>query len=172
MSPRLVLHQLIAYEQRFRSWYRTLGQRAEMSAEARFFWKCMAEDEHHHILMLEYCDRLLDLLKEPPPLSDGLLAEAEAEVITAEAALQRIDLNIDEALQYALKLETSVVKELEKMWIQRFPASVDSFFQDLEPDYEVHYRRFIEAVDALSGNRTLHDQALAVLEGYHRQQRN
>lgn len=65
MSPRLLLHELIACEQRIRAWYRALEAKNDLPAAARFFWNCMAEDERQHLTMLQQSDRLVDLMASP-----------------------------------------------------------------------------------------------------------
>ena len=100
MSPRLLLHELIACEQRIRAWYRALGARNGLPTEARFFWNCMAEDERQHLTMLQQSDRLIDLMSSPPPLSEEVLVRVQALMTSAEAALRQENLRVEEALSY------------------------------------------------------------------------
>ena len=97
MTPRLLLDRLLSFERRIRRLYLALGDRADMPAEVRFFWNCMAEDEGHHLTILERSTALLDLMDSPPEVSDTALANIEEKVRVAETAVQRADLTTDEA---------------------------------------------------------------------------
>ena len=87
MSPRGLLEHLADFERRVRHLYLNLGDRAAFPAEVRFFWNCMAEDERHHLAILERSAGLLDLMQSPPQVSEAQLNRVEATVAAAETAL-------------------------------------------------------------------------------------
>ncbi len=167
MSPRLLLHELIACEQRIRAWYRTLGTNNDLPAEARFFWNCMAEDERQHLAMLRQSDRLVDLMASPPALSKAVLTHVQALMTSAEAALQEGHFSVEEALAYTIAIETVGLNELAERWVEGFPNSIVWLLRQSGPEMEVHFRRLIDAVDTLSGDQRLHQQALALWSASH-----
>jgi hypothetical protein len=167
MSPRLLLHELIACEQRIRAWYRALGARNGLPIEARFFWNCMAEDERQHLTMLQQSDRLVDLMVSPPPLSEEVLVRVQALLASAETALRQEDLRVEDALSYTVAIETVGLNELAERWIEGFPGSVGWFLRQSGPEMEVHFRRLIDAVDTLSGDQRLHQLALTLWHASH-----
>ena len=167
MSPRLFLHELIACEQRIRAWYRALGAKTELPAEARFFWNCMAEDERQHLAMLQQSDRLVDLMTFLPPLSEEVLARVQALITSAEATLRQDHMSVEEALSYTVAIENAGVNELAERWIEGFPGSVGWLLRQSGPEMEVHFRRLIDAVDTLSGDLELHQQAVALWNASH-----
>lgn len=167
MNPRLLLHELIACEQRIRAWYRALGAKTDLPAEARFFWNCMAEDERQHLAMLQQSDRLADLMASPPPLSEEVLARVQALITSAEAVLRQEHVSVEEALAYTMAIEKAGVNELAERWIEGFPGSVGWLLRQSGPEMEVHFRRLIDAVDTLSGDHGLHQQAVALWNASH-----
>ena len=169
MSPRLLLDRLIDFERRARRLYLALGDRAEFPAELRFFWNCMAEDERHHLAILERSAGLLDLMESPPTVSEDTLAAVEAKVATAEAAVRRPELSADEALRQALSLEGSELNSLDEAWFQGFRPTLGSLLQAMAPEEEVHLRRLVEAAQAFSVDKALHNQATAVWAAYQQQ---
>ena len=155
MSPRLLLHELIACEQRIRAWYRVLGVKSDLPGEARFFWNCMAEDERQHLAMLQQSDRLVDLMESAPPLSEEVLVRVQALITSAEIALQQSSFSVEEALSYTVALEHAGLNELAELWIEGFPRSVSWLLRQSGPEREVHFRRLIDAVDMLSIHKTI-----------------
>ena len=121
MTPRGLLEHLVDFERRARRLYLTLSDRSTLPAEVRFFWNCMAEDERHHIAILERSAGLLDLMELSPHVSEATLAAVEAKVAAAEAAVGRADLSSDEAFGQALVLEGSELNSLSEAWFQGFP---------------------------------------------------
>jgi rubrerythrin len=166
MSPRLLLERLIDFERHIRRLYLTLGDRASMPAEVRFFWKCMAEDERHHLAILERSGGLLEVMESPPEVSEEVLAGIEAKLAEAEAAIQRADLSTDEALCQALILEGSEVNSLDAAWFHGFRPALGSLLQAMVPEEEVHIRRLVEAVHTLSTDQVLQHQAAVLWSTY------
>ena len=166
MSPRLLLDRLIDCERRIRRLYLTLGDRASMPAEVRFFWNCMAEDEGHHLTILERSGGLLDLMESPPEVPEKILVGIEAKIAAAEAVVQHSDLSTDEALRQALILEGSEVNSLDDAWFHGFRPALGSVLQAMAPDEEVHIRRLVEAVHAFSTNKGLQHQAATLWSTY------
>lgn len=162
MSPRLLLNHLMDFERRARRLYLTLSERASLPAEVRFFWHRMAEDEHHHLAILERSGGLLDLLESPPEVSESVLAGIEVKIVAAEAAVQRADLSSDAALRQALILEGSEVNGLDAAWFHGFRPTLGSVLQAMVPEEEVHIRRLVEAVHTFSTDTVLQHQAAAL----------
>jgi rubrerythrin len=166
MSPRLLIDRLISFERRIRRLYLTLGDRADMSAEVRFFWNCMAEDERSHLITLERSSGLLDLMESPPEVSEEVLAGIEAKIAAAEAAVQRADLSTDEALRQALILEGSEVNSLDEAWFHGFRPVLGSLLQAMVPEEARHIRRLVEAAHTCSTDKALQHQAVVLWSTY------
>jgi hypothetical protein len=162
MNPRLLLQQLIAYEQRIHCWYQTLAVRAVMPAKARAFWRSMAEDHLQCLALLEQSERVLDLIESLPEVLRDVFLNVENPVATAEAALQRVDLSVEEALQHSVSIESSALNGLVRMWLQGFSTAAGSFLPDLEHEHQVRYRRLFETIETLSHDPQLYVQALAI----------
>lgn len=162
MSPRLLLDRLIEFERRVRRLYLTLGDRADTPAEVRFFWNSMAEDERHHLAILERSSGLLDIMDCPPAVSEETLAAVDAKITAAEKEIQRPDLSTDEALRQALILEGSELNGLDETWFRGFRPTLGSLLQAMAPEEEVHIRRLVEAVNTFSRDKALQEQAAAV----------
>ncbi len=167
MSPRLLLHELIACEQRIRAWYRALGAKTDLPTEARFFWNCMAEDERQHLAMLQQSDRLVDLMASPPPLSEEVLTRVQVLMTAAEAMLRQNTVSVEQALSYTIAIEQAGVNELAERWVEAFPESVGWLLRQSGPEMEVHFRRLIDAIDTLSSDHGLHQQAVALWNASH-----
>ena len=167
MTPRGLLERLADCERRVLRVYVHLGDRPTFPAEARFFWNCMAEDERQHLAMLRQSDRLVDLMTPPPPLSEEALTRVQALLTSAEAALQEGHFSVEEALAYTIAIETVGLNELAERWVAGFPDSVGWLLRQSGPEMEVHFRRLIDAVDTLSGDQRLHQQALALWSASH-----
>lgn len=168
MSPYLLLDRLIDFERRIRWLYLTLGDRANLSAEVRFFWNCMAEDERHHLAILERSGGLLDLMESPPEVPEEALAEIEAKIAAAEATAQRTDLSTDEALRQALILEGSEINSLDEAWFHGFRPVLGALLQAMMPEEEVHIRRLVEAAQTFSTDKALQHQAAVLWSTYQR----
>jgi len=166
MSPHLLLDRLIDFERRIRRLYLTLGDQAGMPAEVRFFWNCMAEDERHHLAVLERSGGLLDLMESPPEVSEEVFAGIETKIAAAEAAVQRADLSADEALRLALILEGSEVNGLDEAWFHGFGPALGSLLQAMIPEEEIHIRRLVEAVHAFGTDKALQHQAALLWSTY------
>jgi hypothetical protein len=169
MSPRGLLERLVDCERRVRRLYLTLGDRAGFPAEVRFFWNCMAEDERHHVAILERSAGLLDLMELPPQISETTLAVVEAKVAAAEAAVEQPDLSNDAALGQALILEGSELNRLDEEWFRGFRPTLGALLQAMAPEEEVHIHRVVEAVHAFSSDKNLQEQAAALWAAYQRQ---
>lgn len=167
MSPRLLLHELIACKQRICSWYRALGAKIDLPTEARFFWNCMAEDERQHLAMLQQSDRLVDLMAVPPLLSEEVLVRVQALMTAAEAVLRQNTVGVEQALSYTIAIEQSGVNELTERWVEAFPENVGWLLRQSGPEMEVHFRRLIDAIDTLSSDHRMHQQAVALWNASH-----
>jgi len=130
-----------------------------MPEAVRCFWHCMAEDERHHLALLERSGGLLDLMESPPEVAEEVFAGIEAKITAAEAAVQRAGLSTDEALRQALILEGSEVNGLDEAWFHSFRPALGSLLQALIPEEEVHIRRLVEAVHTFSTDTALQHQA-------------
>jgi rubrerythrin len=159
MSPHLLLDRLIDCERRIRQLYLTLGDQAGMPAEVRCFWNCLAEDERHHLALLERSGGLLDLMDSPPEVAEEVFAGIEAKIAVAEAAVQRADLSIDDALRQALMLEGSEINRLDEAWFHGFRSLLGSLLQAMIPEEELHIRRLVEAVHTFSTDTALQHHA-------------
>lgn len=169
MSLRGLLERLVDFERRVRRMYLKLGDRAGFPAEVRFFWNCMAEDERHHVAILERSAGLLDLRELPPQISEETLAVVEAKVAAAEAAVERSELSSDAALGQAIILEGSELNRLDEEWFRGFRPTLGALLQAMAPEEEVHIRRLVEAVHAFSSDKTLQQQAAALWSAYQQQ---
>jgi glutamate dehydrogenase/leucine dehydrogenase len=162
MTPRGLLERLVDFERRIRRVYLTLGDQTTFPAEVRFFWNAMAEDERHHLAILERSAGLLDLMEMPPQVSECTLATLEAKVAAAEAAVTQPELSSDEALTHALILEGSELNNLDEAWFGGFRPTLGALLQAMWPEEEVHIRRLVEAVQTFSTDATLQQQAAAL----------
>lgn len=166
MSPRGLLEHLVDFERRVRHVYSLWGDRSDFSAELRFFWNCMAEDEHHHLAILERSTGLLDMMETPPPVSEETLATITAQVTAAEMAAQQRSLSSDEALRLTLTLEGSELNNLDTAWFRGFRSTVTSLLKAMMPEEEVHLRRLVEAVHRFTTDDALQEQAAALWATY------
>jgi rubrerythrin len=164
-----LLERLVDFERRVRRMYLKLGDRAEFPAEVRFFWNCMAEDERHHVAILERSAGLLDLRELLSQISEETLAAVEAKVTTAEAAIERSDLSSDAALGQAIILEGSELNRLDEEWFRGFRPTLGALLQAMSPEEEVHIRRLVEAVHAFSSDKALQQQVAALWSAYQQQ---
>jgi hypothetical protein len=162
MDPRTLLDRLIAYEHRVYRMYRTLGDRADFPVELRYLWNTLAEDERHHLVILERSAGLLDMMDSPPVVSEEILAEIEVKVTTAEVALQCADLGTDEALCQALILEGSELNSLDEAWFQGFRPALGGLLRAMIPAEDIHIRRLVEGVHTFSLDKTLHHRAVTL----------
>lgn len=169
MDPRLLLERLVSFERRVRQLYLMLGDRANMPAEVRFFWNRMAEDERHHLAILERSAGLIDLLEAPPQVSEEVLAAIEEKIAAAETAVQRSDLSLTDALGQSLILEGSEINSLDEAWFRGFRSTIASLLQAMMPEEETHIRRLVEAVHTFSPDKALQDQAAMLWATYQRE---
>jgi hypothetical protein len=146
-------------ERRIRRLYLTLGDQAGLPADVRFFWRCMAEDERHHLAILERSGGLLDLMESPPEVSEEVFAGIEAKIAVAEAAVQRTDLSTDDALRQALILEGSEINRLDEAWFHGFRSTLGSLLRAMIPEEELYMRRLVEAVHTFSTDTALQHHA-------------
>jgi len=129
----------------------------------------MAEDERHHLAILERSAGLLDVMDAPPEVPEEVLVGVATKLVAAEAAVQRPDLSSDEALRQALILESSELNSLDEAWFGGFRPTLGSLLQAMAPEEEVHIRRLVEAAQAFSADTALHAQATAVWVAYQQQ---
>lgn len=162
MTPYGLLEHLVDFERRIRHLYLRLGDRASFPAEVRFFWNAMAEDERHHLAILERSAGLLDLMEAPPQVSEHTLATLEAKIAAAEAAVARPELSSDEALTHALILEGSELNNLDEAWFGGFRPTLGSLLQAMWPEEEVHINRLVEAARTFSASAAVQQQAVAL----------
>lgn len=166
MNPRGLLEHLLDFERRVRHVYSLWGDRSDFSAELRFFWNCMAEDEHHHLTILERSTGLLDMMEKPPSVATETLTTVNAKIAAAEAAAQQRSLSSDEALRLSLTLEGSELNNLDAAWFQGFRSTVTSLLKAMMPEEEVHLRRLVEAVHQFTTDDALQEQAAALWSAY------
>ena len=166
MNPRSLLEHLVDFERRVRRVYSSWGDRSDFSAELRFFWDCMAEDERHHLAILERSTGLLDMIDAPPPVSTETLATIAAQVTAAEIAAQQSSLSSNEALRLTLELEGSELNNLDAAWFRGFRSTVTSLLKAMMPEEEVHLRRLVEAVHQFTTDDGLQEQAAALWATY------
>jgi len=169
MTPRGLLERLVDFERRIRRLYLTLGDQTAFPADVRFFWHAMAEDERHHLAILERSAGLLDLMDVPPQASEQTLSTLEAKVAAAEAAAARPQLSSDEALTQALILEGSELNSLDEAWFGGFRPTLGALLQAMWPEEEVHIRRLVETVQTFSTDPALQQQAAALWSAYRQQ---
>jgi hypothetical protein len=156
------LNQLLDYERRVGRLYFTLGLRSSFSADFRSFWHHMAEDERHHATVLERSRSLIPLQQEAPQALAPMFHAIEQQLTAAEEAVDHIDLSANEALRYALLLESSELNQLETSWRHTFPPSLSTVLTLLSPEDNLHLRRLVEAVHAFSTDKLLQEQATAL----------
>lgn len=169
MSPRGVLERLADLERRVRHVYLSLGDHAAFSAEVRFFWNCMAEDERHHLAILERSAGLLDLMPSPPQVSEERLKRIEEIVTAAETAIRQPEIRSDDAFRHALNLEGSELNSLDEAWFQGFRPTLRLLLQAMTPEEEIHVRRLVEAIHTFSTDKALHEQAAMLWTTYQQQ---
>jgi hypothetical protein len=170
MSPRGLLERLAECERRVRRLYLNLGDRTTFPAEVRFFWNCMAEDERHHLAILERSAGLLDLMESPPQVNDAQLSTVEATVAAAETVVERPEVGSDDAFRQALVLEGSELNRLDEEWFRGFRPTLSILLQAMTPEEEIHIRRLVEAVHAFSRDKALQQQAATLWITYQQQQ--
>lgn len=166
MNPRSLLEQLVDFERRVRRVYSLWGERSDFSAELRFFWNCMAEDERHHLAILERSTALLNMMQTPPSVATETLATINAKVTAAEAASQQTSLSSNEALSYTLILEGSELNNLDEAWFRGFRSGVTSLLKAMMPEEEIHLRRLVETVHRFTTDDSLQEQAAALWAAY------
>ena len=169
MDSRVLLDRLINYERRVRSMYLALGDRTHFSAAVRYLWNSLAEDERHHLAILGRSVALLDVMDSPPLVPEEMLAEIETQVTTAEAALQRPDLSIDEALRRALLLEGAELNSLDEAWFRGFRPAVGALLRVMVPTEDTHIRRLVEGVHTFSTDKGLQHQAADLWTQYQKE---
>lgn len=166
MHPRNLLERLANCERRVRRLYLSLGDRATFPTEVRFFWNCMAEDERHHLAILERSAGLLDLMDSPPDVREDQLYAVETTLIAAEMAVEQPECESDEAFRQALTLEGSELNSLDAAWFRSFRPTLGALLQAMTPEEDIHLRRLVEAVHSFSRNKVLHQQAATLWTTY------
>jgi hypothetical protein len=168
MTTEEFFQRLLDYERRVGSLYLALGNRATFSGELRAFWHRMAEDERHHVLVLQRSTTVQDLRESTPVGSDDLFYEIDQQLAAAEAVLGQIDIGVDEALRHAVLLESSELNRLSDAWFHSFPPALRTLLTALMPEDNVHLRHLLEAVHAFSSNKALQEQAISLWVKYQR----
>lgn len=166
MDPRTLLDRLITYERRVHRMYLALGDHAAFPAELRYLWNTLAEDERHHLAILERSAGLLDVMDSPPVVSEEILTAIEVKVATAEVALQRADLSTDVALCQALILEGSELNSLDEAWFHGFRPALGGLLRAMIPTEDTHIRRLVEGVHTFSLDKSLHHRAVVLWTTY------
>ena len=138
-----------------------------MPMKVRAFWRYMAEDRSQYIALLEESEGLLDLVESLPEVLDQVFVNVESQVATAEAALQRVDLSIEDALFYTVNIEACALNNLVCMWLNSFSQVANSLWLDLEYAHHERFRHLVEAIAAFSGDPMLHAQAVAIWSAPH-----
>lgn len=169
MNPHGLFERLVDFERRVRHLYLIWGAREHFSPELRFFWNCMAEDERHHLAILERSVSLLDLMELTPEVADDVLTGVEEKVTTAEAAAEQELLPSDEALRQAVILEGSELNHLDEAWFRGFQPKLTALLHAMMPEEEVHLRRLVEAVHTFSSDEALQDKAALLWSTYQQQ---
>ncbi|HJY82405.1 MAG TPA: hypothetical protein VKK81_15160 [Candidatus Binatia bacterium] len=169
MSPQSLLERLVDCERRVRRMYLTLGDRTGFAAEVRYFWHAMAEEERHHVAILERSGGVLDLLELPPQMSEATLAAVEAQIAAAEAVVAQPEVSNDAALSQALILEGSELNRLDEEWFCAFRPTLGALLQAMVPEEEGHIRRLVEAVHMFGNDKALQQQAAALWATYQHQ---
>lgn len=162
MKPEEFLARLLDYERRVGNLYRALGNHASFPVDLRSFWHRMAEDERHHVAVLERSRHLINLQQAAPQAADSVFHEIDQQVAAAEAAVSHTDLSVDEALRYAMRLESSELNRLDGSWFHTFPPSLSAMLTLLTPEDNVHLQRLVEAVHAFSLDKALHEHATSL----------
>jgi hypothetical protein len=170
MTPRGLFERLIDFERRVRHLYQRWGDQKGFPAEMCFFWNCMAEDERHHIAILERSAGLLDLMELPPHITEEDLTTIQEKIKAAEMAAQQEPLSSDDALRHALILEGSELNRMDEAWFRAFRPTMTTLLQAMMPEEEVHLRRLVEAVHTFSTDDALQEQATELWRIYQRQQ--
>lgn len=168
MKAEEFLNHLLDYERRVGSLYLTLGNHPSFPVDLRSFWHRMAEDERHHVVVLERSRRLIDLQEVPPQASDTVFNEIEQLVTAVEEALGHAAICVDDALRYAMQLESSELNRLDESWFHTFPPPLSALLKLLTPEDNVHVQRLVETVHAFSPNKTLHEYATSLWVNYQR----
>lgn len=170
MILSLFIDHLLRFERRMRHIYLTLSERSAFPDEVRAFWKDLAEDENQHRAYLEQTAGLLNFQEATPAVLEELLARVDETIAAAEAAVQRPDLTLDDALRQALLLENSELHQLDHIWLEGFHPSVESLLHAKMPQEAAHVRRLYDAAYAFSTDRELHKQADAMWSTYQQYQ--
>ncbi len=172
MTSQQFLQRLLDFERRVGTLYQSLGNRPAFHGELRAFWHRMAEDERHHVFILQRSKMIMDLQESVPVGSDDVFRAIEQQLTTAEAALGQIDISADEALRHALILEGSELNRLDGAWFHCFPPALRALLTALMPEDNLHLRRLLETVHAFSSNKELHEQATTLWVKYQRAKTN
>ncbi|MEW6297727.1 MAG: hypothetical protein AB1671_08305 [Thermodesulfobacteriota bacterium] len=169
MNLYWLIDRLINYERRVLQVYRALSEREDMPPPARSFWHKMAEDECHHLAVIEHSSGLLNFMASPPVASETVFAAIEATITEAEAAVQQPALSIDHALAYALLLEGSELNSLQHAWLRGFRPPLETLMHAQLPEEEAHLQRLVNAVHTFSTDPALRQQATALWATYQQQ---
>ena len=170
MTPRGLFECLIDFERRVRHLYQHWGSQKGFPDEMCFFWHCMAEDERHHISILERSVGLLDLMALPPQITEEDLTTIQEKIKAAETAAQQETFSSEEALRQALILEGSELNRMDEAWFRAFHPTLNTLLQAMVPEEEVHLRRLVEAVHTFSTDDALQEQATELWSIYQKQQ--
>jgi hypothetical protein len=98
----------------------------------------MAEDEQRHAGVLERSRRLRDLQQTAPQASDRVFHDIEQQLTAAEEAISHAGIGVDEALRYAMLLESSEIDRLDQAWFHAFPPSLETLLLLLTPEDNLH----------------------------------
>ena len=156
------IERLLNLERRVCHIYQNLAANESFAAEARGFWRDMAEDEKQHQLILERSAGLLNFAAAPE-MPEARIQEIEATVKAAEYACRRPEVTSDEALRHALALESSELNQLDDAWLSGFHPKLTSLSNALVPAHDIHLRRLADAVARFTTDESLHSQAKALL---------
>ena len=159
MTPHRLLEQLLVWEQRVRQVYTLLSQQHQFPADLRAMWQALAADETHHIVALERSAHLLSVMDNPPSIPKHALAEVEAIIAAAEAAVRQPSLTSDEAFRHALSIEGSEFNRIDEAWLHGFRSTTSLLLHTQLPDVQRHIRRLVDAVHQFSSDKLLSTQA-------------
>ena len=171
MDPRVLLEKLLNYERRVRHLYLQFGERSDFSPDMKLFWKYMAEDERHHLDLLERSSGFVDMVDKRLEVTEEVLAEIDKLLATAEKTQQQTNLSMNDALQLALLIEGSEVNSLDATWLSGFRSPIGSLLQSMLPEEEVHIRRLVEAINQFSQDKALREQSVELWVKYQKERK-
>jgi rubrerythrin len=162
--------RLLKLERRVCRVYQRWAANQSFSADLRSLFREMAEEEKHHLNILESSASLLNFAAVPPQISGAQMVKIDATIAAAEQASEKPELTADEALGHALALEGSELNHIGDAWMGGFQPDLDALTRAGRPAYERHIRRLSDAVGRFTNDENLRKQAAALWSEYQREQ--